>query len=114
MTEKEFNKKWGWIHGDRTVLTEEQEKQFIKDYVSFMETKTQREQFFTDSDYVTTSDGKTCLKTYEGKTFEVFGVCTENETDPYWKTDIECQPMWKIRFPDGKEAKAYAEEIYQI
>ena len=114
MTKKDLRQKWGWPLVDRTALTEEEERQFVADYTSFAESNQQREVFLTDAKSLTAKDGKTRLKKYVGKPFEILGTCSENETDSYWKTDLECLPMWKIRFQDGQEAKAYAEEIFRI
>ena len=40
-----------------------------------------------------------------GRSFEVIGRTTEKDAD------LECLPMWKIRFDDGFEMDAYPDEI---
>ena len=42
----------------------------------------------------------------QGQAFEVIGRV------PIEGSDLECLPMWKIRFVDGHETTAYPEEIY--
>lgn len=43
-----------------------------------------------------------------GTPFTVIGRCTEEECD------LECLPMWKIRFEDGTETCAFPEEICKL
>lgn len=40
-----------------------------------------------------------------GQKFEIVRRLTEEDVD------LECLPMWRIRFKDGKEIDAYPEEI---
>lgn len=42
---------------------------------------------------------------YHGKPFKVIGRVKESESD------IECLPMWDIKFEDGHEMSAYPDEI---
>lgn len=44
-------------------------------------------------------------KDKEGQPFKVLRRCTLEECD------LECLPMWWIRFPDGTETCAFSEEI---
>ena len=43
-----------------------------------------------------------------GQKYEVLGRCTEEDCD------LECLPMWKIRFEDGFETYAHEVEICEI
>lgn len=80
----------------RYDLTEEQEKAFINDcyntyeYIGFAET------FNTPYDE---------YEEYKGKRFIVLGRADET------KIDLECLPMWNIKFENGDTMAAYPEEI---
>lgn len=50
-------------------------------------------------------------KEYHGKSYEVIGRVPEYDSDHKDGADLECLPMWKIRFEDGKEIDAYPDEL---
>lgn len=96
---EELHKAYGFddfTYLTRDDLSEEQEKAFVNDcydtyeHIGFADSfKSPYEEF----------------KPYNGKSFTVLGRVDESITD------LECLPMWKIRFDDGKEIMSYPEEI---
>ena len=48
---------------------------------------------------------------YVGMKFEVIGRVKEITEDRENGADLECLPMWNIRFDNGEEMAAYPEEI---
>lgn len=95
---KDLHKAYGFDNHvlTRDDLTEEQERAFVNDcydtyeHIGFAET--------FDSPYDEYEE-------YKGKRFVVFGRADETNID------LQCLPMWNIRFDDGKEICAYPEEI---
>lgn len=80
----------------RGEMTEEREKEFINDCFDCYEKEGFSKVFWSQCDD---------FKRYYGKTFEVVGrVSTED-------VDLECLPMWNIRFNDGSKMSAYPDEI---
>lgn len=100
---KDLHKAYGFENEDRTRdnLSYEEEKAFIKDcfetyeYIGFAET------------FGTPYTGE---KHLVGKKFTVLGRVKELSEDENG-ADLECLPMWNIRFEDGFEMPAYPEEI---
>ena len=45
------------------------------------------------------------MRKYDGKACEIVRPLTDDECDP------ECQPMYRVRFADGAERDAFADEI---
>lgn len=50
-------------------------------------------------------------KHLDGQPFTVIGRVKEADDDPENGADLECLPMWHIRFEDGTEKMAFPEEI---
>ena len=100
---KELHKAYGFNNGERTRdnLSYEEEKNFVKDcfdtyeHIGFAET------------FGTPYTGE---KHLVGKKFIVLDRVKELSEDSNG-ADLECLPMWNIRFEDGFEMPAYPEEI---
>ena len=100
---KDLHKAYGFNDGNRTRdnLSYEEEKSFVKDcfetyeYIGFADT------------FGTPYTGE---KKYVGMKFTVLGRVKELSVDKDG-ADLECLPMWNIRFDDGFEMAAYPEEI---
>ena len=100
---KDLHKAYGFDNPNksREHLTEEEERAFVNDcydtyeHIGFAET------------FGTPYTGEKHLL---GKNFTVIGRVMEYPEDKNG-ADLECLPMWKIRFEDGFEMVAYPEEI---
>lgn len=100
---KELHKAYGFDNTSKTRddLTETEEKAFVNDcfetyeHIGFSET------------FGTPYTGE---KHLVGKKFIVLGRVKELSEDENG-ADLECLPMWNIRFEDGFEMAAYPEEI---
>ena len=100
---KDLHKAYGFDNGNRTRdnLSYEEAKSFVNDcfdtyeYIGFADT------------FNTPYDG---TKMYVGKKFIVLGRVKEIAEDKDG-ADLECLPMWNIRFEDETEMNAYPEEI---
>ena len=81
---------------DRHEMTEDREREFVNNCFELYEKEGFSRKFWSmGGDY----------KKYHGSSFEVIGRTTEKDAD------LECLPMWKIRFDDGFEMDAYPDEI---
>ena len=80
-------------------MTEERMREFVKDcFDTYEQTEKVADTFWElGGDF----------PDYVGKPFQIIGRVTEEDAD------LECLPMWKIRFEDGKEMEAYPEEIFE-
>ena len=100
---KDLLKAYGFYNTEksRENLTEDEERAFVNDcydtyeHIGFAET------------FGTPYTGE---KHLVGKKFTVLGRVKEYTEDKNG-TDLECLPMWNIRFEDGFEMAAYPEEI---
>lgn len=80
----------------RDCMTEEREREFVKDCFTLYEKEGFAKNFWSQGgDY----------KKYHGQPFAVISRAEEDDVD------LECLPMWKIRFDDGFEMDAYPDEI---
>jgi len=103
---KELYEAYGFKNGNRTRenLSYEEEKAFVNDcfetyeHIGFAKT------------FGTPYTGEKHLL---GKKFIVVGRVKELSEDTNG-ADLECLPMWNIRFEDGTEMAAYPEEICLI
>lgn len=82
----------------RDELTCEQEESFANDCFDIYEAEGFADVFHTNG-----GD----FDEYDNKAFEVVRRATKDDCD------IECLPMWKIRFKNGFEICAYPDEIIQ-
>lgn len=86
---------------NRCDMTEDREKEFVNDCFDLYEKERFNKLFWSHSDD---------YKAYHGKSFEVFGRVPiydgKNEG-----ADLECLPMWNIRFEDGLVMAAFPDEI---
>lgn len=100
---KELHKAYGFNNGERTRdnLSHEEEKNFVKDCFEIYEHIGFAETFGTPY---------TGEKHLVGKKFAVLNRVKELSEDSNG-ADLECLPMWNIRFEDGFEMAAYPEEI---
>ena len=99
MTIAEFDRKWNDI--DRDSLTDEQEKEFIKDCFSMYEESgfaTHYHSMYDDS------------LIHDGKRFVVTSRCSVEKAD----CEQHQLPMWNIKFEDGTDFLAFPEEICKI
>ena len=89
---------------DRSQMTEEREKAFVEALFYMCEQEGFAKEF--------RSDGGD-FKEYDGKSFQVLGRTEIYDPDQPTEhsADLECLPMWTIRFEDGKEIDCYPEEI---
>lgn len=86
----------------RDEMTEDCERAFVADCFDCYESESLSKRFWTqDGDYVE----------YVGKRFSVIGRTPEWDRQGADGADLECLPMWRIRFEDGKEIDAYPDEI---
>lgn len=100
----ELHKAYG-IDGEsksRNDFTKEEERSFVNDCFD-----TYEHIGFADTFDTPYSDNQK----YIGKTFSVLGRVKEITEDNADGADLECLPMWNIRFDDGYETIAYPEEI---
>ncbi len=81
---------------NRHEMTEEQERAFVNKCFDEYEKKGFAETFWTPYD-----DYRSRI----GQKFEVTRRTTEEEAD------LECLPLWKIKFEDGEAITAHPEEI---
>ena len=101
MTWKEMAKKYPEYRDD---MAKEREREFVNDCFLCYEEEGFAKKFFSQwDDY----------KEYAGETFEVIKRVPEYDAHHTDGADLECLPMWTIRFADGKEIDAYPEEIIQ-
>ena len=87
----------------RDEMSEEREREFVKDCFDCYEAEGIAKKFWSSGgDY----------RQYHGEPFEVVRRAPEypKADDPH-AADLECLPMWVIRFADGKEISAYPDEI---
>lgn len=99
MTWDDMNKKYPEY---REEMTRERELAFVEDCFTCYEGEGFAKNFWSQgSDY----------KEYIGKPFTVIGRVPEHDDQHKDGADLECLPMWKIRFDDGKEIDAYPDEI---
>ena len=85
----------------RCDMSEEREKEFVSDCFDLYEKEGFNKVFWSQGgDY----------KQYHGKSFEVIGrvLIYDGKNDG---ADLECLPMWNIRFEDGLVVSAYPDEI---
>lgn len=86
----------------RDEMTREQELEFVNDCYGCYENEGFADRFWTAGDD---------FKEQHGKKFSVVGrVPVLDEQHPNG-ADLECLPMWFIRFEDGTEIAAYPDEI---
>lgn len=83
---------------DRADMTEEVEREFVRDCFELYEKEGFAKKFVTP--YEEYWDR-------EGEAFEVVGRCAEPDTD------LCVLPMWLIKFQDGTTVGAYPEEIIE-
>lgn len=98
-TWEELHEHFGLNDGtrDRFDLTEEEEREFVNGCYELYEKEGFSNVFYQDG---------YAKPDFHGGRFEVIGRCTEKTHD------LECLPMWKIRFlKDGFEWEGYPEEI---
>lgn len=85
----------------RCDMTPEREEEFVNDCFDLYEKEGFNKVFWSQGgDY----------KSYHGKKFQVVGRLPiyDGKNDG---SDLECLPMWKIRFENGTEISAYPDEI---
>lgn len=85
----------------RDEMTEEQEKAFVEDLFTAYENEGFAPVFWSQDSY---------YMRYAGKPFKVLGR-TPLYDGGRAGADLECLPMWEIRFEDGTEISAYPDEI---
>lgn len=78
----------------RDDMTEEREKDFVEDCYDLYEREGFARKFWSVFENVSE---------YQGKLFSVVGRTKS--------ADLECLPMWQIRFSNGEEISAYPDEI---
>lgn len=83
----------------RDHMTEEEEKAWVNYWFNTYEAAGFVDKFHTPYDQ---------YKDRVGSRFVVIGRCTEKDCD------LECLPMWKIRFEDGLEINAFEIEICKL
>lgn len=86
----------------RDEMSKDREREFVQDCFECYETEGFAKRFWSISDAFAG-----CI----GKSFEVIGRVQEYDNEHKDGADLECLPMWKIRFEDGKEIDAYPDEI---
>lgn len=86
----------------RDEMTEDRERAFVEDCFACYEGEGFAKKFWSQDD---------SLKEYVGKPFTVVGRVPEYDDQHTDGVDLECLPMWKIHFEDGKEIDAYPDEI---
>lgn len=89
----------------REDMTEEEEKIFVNYWFDKYESEGFAKVFC--SPYTFTDEEPT---KYNGKKFEVVGRVKPLDEDEHG-SDLECLPMWNIKFEDGYTMAAYPEEI---
>lgn len=88
----------------RDEMSKEREQEFVQDCFECYEAEGFAKRFWSmGGDY----------KEYIGKSFEVIERVPEYDNEHKDGADLECLPMWKIRFSDGKEIDAYPDEIIE-
>ncbi len=80
----------------RDEMTKEQELEFVSHCFRLYEQEGFAKKFWSQG-----GD----FEEYQGKPFSVVGHVTEEEAD------LECLPMWLIRFQNGDELNVYPDEI---
>jgi hypothetical protein len=100
MTEKELNEKWGADYDPYNAETEEEVIEFKNDCFDMYEQGGFSERYF--SPYEETS----C---YNGMKFDVIRRATTDDD-----IDLECLPIWVIKFENGETAYCYPEEITKL
>ena len=101
---KDLLKAYGFYNTEksRENLTEDEERAFVNDcydtyeHIGFAETFNTP---YTDKEM------------YKGMKFTVLDRVKEFSEETKEGNDLECLPMWNIRFEDGFEMAAYPEEI---
>lgn len=97
MTEREFNLMWGDV--DIDLLPDEIFEQFKNDCFEMYEETGFIEKFNSPYDEE---------REHNGMKFNVLRRATTDEVD------IECMPVWKIKFENGDIAYCYPEEICKV
>lgn len=100
MTKEEFENKYK-DYPNREYMTEEQEKEFVEDSFVCCEQEGFARVFWSQDSVYSERNGKPFtivgrVALYDGKNNGA---------------DLECLPMWVIRFEDGFETAAYPDEI---
>ena len=90
---------------NRDDMTKEEEKLFVDYWFNKYESEGFVKVFC--SPYTFTDEEPT---KYNGKKFEVVGRVKPLDEDEHG-ADLECLPMWNIKFEDGHTMAAYPEEI---
>lgn len=99
MTYQDIIDKWGEFC-DRNELSFEEELDYIWDWYQAGETLPTKPFEANFSDY----------KKYDGQNFTIVGPVTYAEND----VDIECLPMWEIKFDAGDTIWATCDEIFNF
>lgn len=86
----------------RDEMPAEREREFVADCFDCYEAEGFSERFWSQG-----GD----FPEYKGKPFEVIGRVPELDPAHPDGADLECLPMWRIRFEDGYEMAAYPDEI---
>ena len=102
MTWDEFEKKYRGAPC-REDMPEEQEKEYVEDLFTAYEQEDRFSKVFWSQggDY----------PQYIGKPFSIVGRTSVYDEKSQKGTDLECLPMWRIKFEDGFEMSAYPDEI---
>lgn len=95
---EDLHKAYGFDNSEQTRgdLTEDRERAFVNDCFDTYEHIGFAKTFESPYDE---------YEEYKGKPFVVLGRAPET------RVDLECLPMWDIKFEDGKEICAHPEEI---
>lgn len=95
----DMNKKYTEYRDD---MTEEREKEFVEDCYTLYEKEGFAKKFWSmGGDF----------PQYKGKEFTVIERVKSITEDKENGADLECLPMWNIKFADGFEMAAYPDEI---
>lgn len=89
----------------REDMTKEEEKLFINYWFDKYESEGFSKVFCSPYEFTDKEPTK-----YNGKKFEVVGRVKSLDEDEHG-ADLECLPMWNIKFEDGHTMAAYPEEI---
>ena len=89
----------------REDMTEEEEKIFVNYWFDKYESEGFAKVFYSPYNLMLGD-----LTKYNGKKFEVISRVKPLDEDENG-ADLECLPMWNIKFEDGHTAAAYPEEI---
>ena len=89
----------------REDMTEEEEKIFVNYWFNKYESEGFAKVFCSPYEFTDKEPTK-----YNGKKFEVVGRVKPLDEDEHG-ADLECLPMWNIKFEDGYTMATYPEEI---